>query len=62
MSSKNMTLKDYQNAGEEIFHKLHLNSFPVSIKYIKDLDKDIPPGVRRPIDNGEKVSICQAFS
>ncbi len=31
MSSKNKTLEDYQNAGEEIFHKLHLDSFPVSI-------------------------------
>lgn len=62
MSNKNMTLEDYQNAGEEIFNKLHLDSFPVSIKYIKDLKKEIPPGVRRPIDNGENVSICQAFT
>ena len=41
MSSKNKTIEDYQKAGEEIFDRLHLDSFPVSIKYIKDLEKDI---------------------
>ena len=43
MSSKNKTIEDYQKAGEGIFRKLHLDSYPVSIKYIKDIENDIPP-------------------
>jgi len=62
MSSKNKSIEEYQKAGEDIFHKLHLDSYPVSIKYIKDIENNIPPGVRRPIDQGEKMSICQAFT
>ena len=62
MSSKNKSIEEYQKAGEDIFHKLHLDSYPVSIKYIKDIENDIPLGVRRPIDQGEKMSICQAFT
>ncbi len=62
MSSKSKTKEDFQKAGEEIFEKLHLNSFPISLKYIRDIENEIPPGVRRPIDDGEKKSICQAFT
>ncbi|MFX0019759.1 MAG: DUF169 domain-containing protein [Promethearchaeota archaeon] len=62
MSSKSKTKEDFQKAGEEIFEKLHLNSFPISLKYIRDIENEIPPGVRRPIDDGEKMSICQAFT
>jgi uncharacterized protein (DUF169 family) len=62
MTSKNKTIEEYQKAGEEIFHKLHLKTYPVSIKYIKDIENEIPPGVKRPIDDGEKMSICQAFT
>ncbi|NVM36689.1 MAG: DUF169 domain-containing protein [Candidatus Lokiarchaeota archaeon] len=62
MNSKIKTLEDYQKVGVEIFNELHLDSYPISIKYIRDIEKDIPAGVRRPIDNGEKMSICQAFT
>ena len=62
MSSKSKTKEDFQKAGEDIFEKLHLNSFPISLKYIRDIENEIPPGVRRPIGDGEKMSICQAFT
>lgn len=62
MNSKIKTLEDYQKAGVEIFNELHLDSYPISIKYIRDIEKDIPAGVRRPINSGEKMSICQAFT
>ncbi|MFX0037015.1 MAG: DUF169 domain-containing protein [Candidatus Hermodarchaeota archaeon] len=62
MSIKKKTIEDYQKAGKEIFKKLHLNSFPISLKYIKDIENEIPPGVRRPIEDGKKMSICQAFT
>jgi len=62
MSYKDKTIEDYRKAGQELFDVLHLNSYPVSLKYIRDLDTEIPAGVRRPIDSGEKMSICQAFT
>ena len=52
------TIEDYQQAGEKLFNVLHLNTYPVSLKYIRDIETEIPPGVRRPIDDGEKMSIC----
>jgi uncharacterized protein (DUF169 family) len=62
MSSKNKTIEDYRKAGEELFNRMHLQTYPVSVKYIKDIETEIPPGVERPIDKGEKMSICQAFT
>jgi len=62
MGYKNKTIEDYRKAGLELFDVLHLNTYPVSLKYIKDLETEIPAGVRRPIDDGDKMSICQAFT
>jgi len=62
MSDNNLSIEKYQKAGEEIFHRLHLDSYPVSIKYIKDIEKDIPSGVIRPRDKSQQMSICQAFT
>ncbi|MCP4760933.1 MAG: DUF169 domain-containing protein [archaeon] len=53
-------IEEYREAGEEIYHKLHLGSFPVAIKYIQSLD-DIPDYVIRPKNKGRKMSICQGF-
>jgi len=55
------TLEDYRKAGQELYHKLHLSSYPVAIKYIKDVS-EIPEGVVRPSANGQKWSLCQAFT
>jgi uncharacterized protein (DUF169 family) len=56
------SIEDYQKVGEDIFHKLHLATYPVAIKYIKDINTEIPEGYRRPIASGKKMSICQAFT
>ncbi|MHA1671109.1 MAG: DUF169 domain-containing protein [Promethearchaeota archaeon] len=56
------SIEDYQKGGEDLFHKLHLATYPVAIKYIKDINTEIPKGYRRPIDSGKKMSICQAFT
>ena len=62
MQSSKYSIEDYQRAGDDMFNRLHLDSYPVSIKYIKNIEDDIPVGVRRPIDTKEKMSICQAFT
>jgi uncharacterized protein (DUF169 family) len=62
MSYKNKTIEDYRAAGTELFQALHLDSYPVAVKYIKDLKTEIPPGVVRPIETGDQMSICQAFT
>ena len=61
MSKNKYSLEDYQKAGVELYDKLHIDTFPVAAKYIKSLD-EIPKGVIRPIDKGQKMSICQAMT
>lgn len=55
------TLEDYKEAGQELYHKLHLSTYPIAIKYIKDIS-EIPEGVQRPSLLGQKWSLCQAFT
>jgi uncharacterized protein (DUF169 family) len=55
------TIEDYRKAGQELYDKLHLATYPVAIKYIKDL-KEIPDKAIRPIVRGHKMAICQAFT
>jgi uncharacterized protein (DUF169 family) len=54
-------LDEYQKAGEEIYHKLHLATYPVAVTYIKD-EAEIPEGTFRPSKAGKKLSLCQAFT
>ncbi len=54
-------LKDFRKAGEDIFHKLHLSTYPVAIKYIKGKD-GIPQGAMQPSAFGKKMTLCQAIS
>ncbi len=61
MSKNKHSLEDYQRAGVELYEKLHIDTFPVAAKYIKSLD-EIPKGVIRPIDTGQKMSVCQAMT
>lgn len=51
----------YQEAGQEIYDKLHLATYPVAIKYYKD-KSEIPRNVTRPYVMGKKMSICQTFA
>lgn len=54
-------MEEYQKAGQEIYDKLHLASYPVAIKYYKD-EKEIPKNVTKPRAMGKKMSICQTFT
>ena len=46
-------LEEYRSYGQELYHKLHLSSFPISIKYIKTED-EIPKAAIRPSTMEEK--------
>ena len=39
-------LGNYRKAGEELFTRLHLSTYPVAIKYIRGLE-EIPEGISR---------------
>jgi uncharacterized protein (DUF169 family) len=55
------TLQEYREAGSNLFHKLHLATFPIAIKYIKE-KSEIPGGTLQPSTFGKKMSLCQAFT
>ncbi|MBW2140580.1 MAG: DUF169 domain-containing protein [Deltaproteobacteria bacterium] len=40
-------IETYRKAGQDLYHMLHLPTYPIAIKYIKDL-AEIPDKVRRP--------------
>jgi uncharacterized protein (DUF169 family) len=50
---------EYQKAGDDLFHKLHLSTYPVAIKYIKSLD-EIPKGAMQPSKFGRKMALCRS--
>jgi len=54
-------LINYQKAGNELYHKLHLASYPVAIKYIKSKD-EIPDNALQPSAFGRKMALCQAIT
>jgi uncharacterized protein (DUF169 family) len=55
------TLEEFNNAGQEIYSKLHLASHPLGITYIKD-EGQIPEWAHRPSKAGKKLSFCQAYT
>lgn len=55
------SLKDYKQAGKDLYDKLHLATYPIAIKYIKDVN-EIPKRAIRPLAQRRKLSICQAFT
>ncbi|MFX0148000.1 MAG: DUF169 domain-containing protein [Candidatus Hodarchaeota archaeon] len=57
----NKSKEDYQKAGQEIYDKLHLATYPIAIKYYKD-KSEIPGNVIIPYILGKKMSICQTFT
>lgn len=54
-------IDDYKKAGQEIYDKLHLATYPVAIKYYKQ-KSEVPQNVIRPSDTGKQMSICQTFT
>lgn len=53
-------LEDYKEAGKELYHRLHLSTYPVSIKYITNVSEI--QGAIRPSDQGQQWSLCQAIT
>jgi len=56
-----MDLNGFREAGEVLYDRLRLDTYPVAIQYIRDASR-IPPGFVRPSANGQKWSLCQAFT
>lgn len=54
-------LDEFRKAGEDIYNKLHLATYPIAITYIRD-EKEIPEGAFRPSKAWKKLSLCQAFT
>ncbi|MGC9323292.1 MAG: DUF169 domain-containing protein [Desulfomonilia bacterium] len=55
------SLDEFRKAGEEIYRRLNLSSYPVAITYIQNED-EIPEGTFRPSSAGKKLSLCQAYT
>jgi len=55
------TLDDYRRAGEDLYHKLHLATYPIAITYLKE-GEEVPHGTFRPSKGGKKLALCQAFT
>ena len=56
-----MNMEEYRQAGVDLYHRLHLPTYPVAITYIKSED-EIPETAVRPSALNQKWSICQAFT
>ena len=54
-------LSDYQKAGQDLLSRLRLATYPVAIKYIKDIS-EIPTKAIRPSQSGQKWCLCQAIT
>ncbi|TXT58189.1 MAG: hypothetical protein BAJALOKI2v1_420011 [Promethearchaeota archaeon] len=57
----NQTLEDYRNAGNELYDKLRLLTYPVAIKFIKDYN-EIPKKAQQPSKLNQQLSLCQSFT
>ncbi len=51
----------YRKSGQELFDRLHLATYPVAIKYVRE-ESEFASGVMRPSANGQQMSLCQAFT
>lgn len=54
-------LNAFREAGRDLHDRLRLDTYPVAIRYIRDASR-IPGGFARPSANGQKWSLCQAFT
>jgi uncharacterized protein (DUF169 family) len=55
------TVEQYQETGREIWNDLRLATYPVAVKYIKDVS-EIPDDFIRPSEVGESWALCQAIT
>jgi uncharacterized protein (DUF169 family) len=56
-----MELDHVRKLGEELYHTLHLPTWPVGITYLKKIE-EIPADTLRPSAIEQKWSLCQAFT
>lgn len=56
-----MNLESFREAGDDLFRKLQLPTYPISVTYIKT-EGEIPEKALRPSAQGQKWSLCQAFT
>lgn len=56
-----MNIDQFQQAGQDLYHRLHLPTYPVAVKFIKSED-EIPKAVMRPSAMDQKWSLCQAYT
>lgn len=54
-------LDEFRKAGETIYTRLHLATYPIAVTYIRD-ESEIPEGAFRPSRAGKTLSLCQAFT
>lgn len=55
------SIEAFRSYGEDLFHELHLSTYPIAIKYVKRTD-EIPEDAMRPSAHDMKMSLCQAFA
>lgn len=56
-----MDISECRGAGKELYERLHLATYPVAIKYVRD-EAEFGEGMARPSASGQKWSLCQAFT
>jgi uncharacterized protein (DUF169 family) len=54
-------IDEHRKAGQDLFDRLHLTTYPVAIKYVKD-ESEFEPGMVRPSAIGQQWSLCQAIT
>lgn len=59
-----MELEKYREIGKDLYNKLRLLTHPVAVRFIENLEKDIPAGTLRPSQLGKqmKMTLCQGFT
>jgi len=55
------TIDEYRKVGQGVYDRLHLQTYPIGITFIKDLS-EIPAGSLRPTAMGQQISLCMSFT
>ena len=55
------TLEEYRQVGKSVYDRLHLQTYPVGITFIRSLS-EIPEGSIRPSAMGQQATLCQSFT
>lgn len=54
-------LEEYHKAGKSIYDRLHLQTYPVGITFIRNRS-EIPAGSIQPSAMGQQATLCQSFT